>query len=125
MVNKLISYILILIMSCQCLVNMGIITYYQLNKEYIADVLCINRDKPELQCQGKCFLTDQLKKDNQSDKKGVPATQQQKIDFPSFLICVYQFKFHLPEIQEGMDILMESSFFSPLRSSGIFHPPRG
>jgi len=37
---------------------------YQANKEYILEFLCINRDKPELKCEGKCELVKKLKKDN-------------------------------------------------------------
>ena len=35
---------------------------YAINKDFIATVLCINKDKPELKCNGKCHLTKQLKK---------------------------------------------------------------
>ncbi len=35
---------------------------YSLLRDYIVKNLCINRDKPESTCDGKCFLDDQLKK---------------------------------------------------------------
>ena len=35
---------------------------YGLNYEYIAEVLCINTDKPELECNGKCYLTQEIQK---------------------------------------------------------------
>lgn len=34
---------------------------YQLNQEYYAKVLCRNQDRPELNCDGKCYLAQQLK----------------------------------------------------------------
>ena len=33
---------------------------YAINKEYIAKVLCINQEKPELACHGKCHLKKEL-----------------------------------------------------------------
>lgn len=39
---------------------------YQYNKEYIVKNFCINKDKPELKCDGKCHLKKLLKKS--SDK---------------------------------------------------------
>lgn len=42
---------------------------YQLNKEYIARVLCINKDNPRLQCHGKCHLKKQLQKAEDHEKK--------------------------------------------------------
>lgn len=36
--------------------------YYLLNQSYIAEELCENKEEPELACNGKCFLMEQLKK---------------------------------------------------------------
>ncbi len=33
---------------------------YQINLEYYQEVLCENRDRPELNCDGKCYLAKQL-----------------------------------------------------------------
>ncbi|WP_426293255.1 hypothetical protein ACN9ML_28960 [Dyadobacter endophyticus] len=43
----------------------GTIAYYKLNKEYITRVLCQNRDKPQLHCNGKCYLAKKLKEQQQ------------------------------------------------------------
>ena len=34
---------------------------YYVNYEYISEVLCINKDKPMSTCNGKCYLSQQLK----------------------------------------------------------------
>jgi hypothetical protein len=51
-----------------------VVADYILNRDYIAKVLCINRDKPEMKCNGKCHLAKQLKKqdaaEGQSEKSG-------------------------------------------------------
>ena len=39
----------------------GTIAYYQINKEYITRVLCENRDKPQMHCNGHCYLAKKLK----------------------------------------------------------------
>ena len=38
---------------------------YVLNQDYIAEFLCVNKDKPELKCHGKCHLAKQIEKQNQ------------------------------------------------------------
>lgn len=43
----------------------GTIAYYKVNKEYITRVLCQNRDKPKLHCNGKCYLAKKLKEQQQ------------------------------------------------------------
>ncbi len=40
---------------------------YMLNQGYIANFLCINKDKPELQCNGKCHLVKQLEKQQENE----------------------------------------------------------
>jgi hypothetical protein len=60
---------------------MPIIEYYA-NYDYIANVLCENRDKPYLECNGKCYLDDQLAKVNHTDhdhKSTIP-----QIDFEKY-----------------------------------------
>ncbi|GAB3571407.1 hypothetical protein GCM10027578_29590 [Spirosoma luteolum] len=39
----------------------GTIAYYQLNRAYIARVLCVNRNRPQLHCNGQCFLARRLR----------------------------------------------------------------
>ncbi len=46
---------------------------YRLNKTYIAENLCINKDKPEMHCHGKCYLKKQIKKAAEQETK-LPAT---------------------------------------------------
>jgi hypothetical protein len=47
---------------------------YRSNVEFIATELCINRDKPELQCNGKCQLLKEVEKSQHkaADQKSVP-----------------------------------------------------
>jgi len=46
---------------------------YKLNLKFIAEELCENKDKPELMCNGKCYLEKQMEKqtgtDTESDNK--------------------------------------------------------
>lgn len=42
-------------------------TMYVLRKDYVARVLCENRDRPELHCEGKCQLHKQH--DEQADRQ--------------------------------------------------------
>lgn len=43
----------------------GPVAGYWVNKSYIADVLCINKDKPKMSCDGKCYLMTKLKETSQ------------------------------------------------------------
>ncbi len=71
-------------MLSQALVNVGIGVYYHLNKEYISQKLCENRNKPELHCNGHCYLSKQLKKaeegQNKSQSQTIKNTEDVLID---------------------------------------------
>lgn len=45
------------------------VVHYQLDYTYISEVLCLNRDQPQLACKGKCQLRKNLKA-LQTDRAG-------------------------------------------------------
>ncbi|MET3535576.1 hypothetical protein [Chryseobacterium limigenitum] len=48
---------------------------YAVNYDYIANVLCINKSKPELHCKGKCYLGKELAKTNDTDSLPLSKTK--------------------------------------------------
>jgi hypothetical protein len=68
-VKKLLAIILSLTILSQSLVFVGIGVYYHVNKEYIAQKLCENRSNPKMHCNGKCYLSKQLKKAEEGENK--------------------------------------------------------
>jgi hypothetical protein len=47
----------------------GTIAYFKINRDYIAKVLCKNRQRPELKCDGKCYLAKKLKEQEDKNDK--------------------------------------------------------
>lgn len=45
---------------------------YVINQDYIAEVLCINKDKADLKCAGKCYLMQQLKEQEKNKPHHTP-----------------------------------------------------
>jgi hypothetical protein len=41
--------------------KVGLVAFYQLNKTYVAQTLCENKARPELKCDGKCYLKKNVK----------------------------------------------------------------
>ena len=74
---------------------------YFVNYEYISEVLCINKEKPMSTCNGNCYLSQQLKEAQQTEKqdKKIPTVEQERIpmivynsELPKFLITVLEAK---------------------------------
>ncbi len=70
-------------MSFQCLIKIGLISYYTLNIEYIIAELCENKDKPELNCKGKCYLKKKMGEADKAEKQSAEIFKQ--IKFPVFI----------------------------------------
>ncbi|UOQ78013.1 hypothetical protein MUN84_05160 [Hymenobacter sp. 5516J-16] len=84
--RKAIAILLLFSLSVHCAGQLGIAASWWLNQDYIARVLCINRDKPQLKCNGKCHLRKQLKAVAEHEKKQQPSSKQV---FPEItLFCV-------------------------------------
>jgi len=60
---------------------------YVVNYDYISKVLCENKAKPKLQCNGKCHLMKELAKASENEK---PATSDKKGYSPILEVLFFQ-----------------------------------
>jgi hypothetical protein len=49
------------------LVNIYVITDFQLHQEFIAQNLCVNKEKKDSDCHGTCYLKKKLKESNSQE----------------------------------------------------------
>lgn len=118
----IISGLLVFIILFQSMDRFGLIAYYEINKSYITEMFCINKSRPDLQCEGKCFLMQKLKEKEQSEDKipahvvGMKEVQLFSVQttFPSSNLVVIPHS--QPVYQETLDIA--------LVVIDIFHPPQ-
>ena len=47
----------------------GPLLEYIVYEYYIAEFLCVNKEKPKLNCNGKCYLIQRLKEQDQQKKQ--------------------------------------------------------
>ena len=97
---------------------------FELRKDYIAEVLCINRELPKKGCEGQCFLKKRLSQVN--DNQGKQSTTPQEQFQLSFFNQIYR-----RVIEEQLSVQVESEFSGfllqvqpPSHIGDIFHPPR-
>lgn len=60
------SFILLVTFTLRPVMEMAPFFYYQLNIDYIIENYCVNKERPSLQCNGKCYLMSQMKEQNSS-----------------------------------------------------------
>ena len=114
------TYLLLFLFSIQSFETAIISLNFNLNQEFFASI-CDNKDKPEMNCNGKCHLKKQIKKHEKekSDQKNL--TQK---EFELFIQCldilkekqVISNQKHLISYTESLHI---SQYFFD-----VFHPPK-
>jgi len=75
-VQKLFAFVLICCLLCQALGSLGIGLVFATKQQAIANQFCINKAKPTMHCNGKCWLKKRLdgnEKQQQSVEKGIGA----------------------------------------------------
>jgi hypothetical protein len=101
--------------------NSFVIGDYLINQDFYAKVLCVNKSKPELNCNGKCSLMSKLKSNENQPKNNTSLLEKQlEILWVSF----EKFPEHLPATSNTR-ITANSSSNKPCGSyaSDIFRPP--
>jgi len=98
---------------------------FELNHKYIAENLCINRDKPWLHCNGKCYFMRKIKQAEENEKKQDAKDNLSRLEI-SFFQEPYKITFIEPTILEAN----KSNFppytyqYSSSYLSTIFRPPK-
>lgn len=120
MFSRLISFTLILALSFQCQVKLGLLTYYSVNIEYIIKEFCENKDKPELNCKGKCYLKKKMAQADESEKKTNEIFKQ--LEFPAFIPNSI-LSLSLKSIEIETDYALINDLYNYRNHIRIFHPP--
>jgi hypothetical protein len=95
-----------------------ILINYEFNKESIAEKYCVNKNKPEMKCNGKCHIKTELEKSKQQSNKMNFFKENEMV---KLFVSAFQLK------DEHFDIT--GQFFSPYiinlssRISDITTPP--
>ena len=96
---------------------------YAMNYDYVVNVLCVNKAKPELKCNGKCHLMKALAKAAENEK---PISENNKKQFSLELFCntsstvLFPEAFPLFKARSGMTYRNGYAFVSQYE---FFHPP--
>ncbi len=104
----------------------GTIACFQLNRDYIARVLCENRDRPQMNCNGQCYLAKRLKAQQDKQDKETSERVQNLPGLQLFWQAPVTFDaLTLPVVttQKGwLGLYLLKRYSAPLLN--LFQPPR-
>ncbi len=96
-----------------------IIVNYQVNKNYISNVLCENKEKTAMHCEGKCHLKKELEKEEK--KESTPSGSKEKIEIILYSEKTTTVSFVASEPVKSSFIYSE--IYPQDFTRKIFHPP--
>lgn len=121
MLLKPISVLLLFSLLSTNFANLFVFAGFELNRKYIAAELCINKNKPELHCNGKCFLMKKLKQ--AQDKEQKQERQAQKTQIQDAVVVTQQVFKQYVLAESKLHIPASMGMPQSIKNS-IFHPPQ-
>jgi hypothetical protein len=123
---KISAYIVLVFLTCLILFNSikASLTYayFELDPIGFIENLCENKDKPELQCNGKCHLK---KVAESQDKK--QTTPERIIDFKELILYpnpIEEFELPIRIYSEKQQYITYQNLYFRYNLNVCFHPPR-
>ncbi len=122
LIHRYITFLLAVAMMLNALVMPLIYIDFKINQDYIAKVLCINRDKPITTCGGQCFLNKQLKE--QQKQEQAPENQaSKKQSFDTYYQLLFDFE-ALAFTEKAVYFIPYKNLFTSQFLFSVFHPPQ-
>ncbi len=119
--RRLIALSLLLGILTNCFSYWILSSSYAFNKAYISSVLCTNKDKPELHCEGKCFMDIKLKELEQKNK-------QEQENLKRMIETVAPVTANLLAPIYEINLASTPTYYQAQKTIsavvGIFHPPK-
>tara|TARA_Y100000815_G_C13112332_1_gene413588 strand:+ start:25 stop:429 length:405 start_codon:yes stop_codon:yes gene_type:complete len=122
LLKKLVAIGLFAILFLPFALKLLIYIEFKVKQDFIAEVLCVNRDKPITMCGGKCYLNKQLNK-LEEQENDIPDIIYKEIQSCVLSLATFTLKnnsYYIPEV------FTQKSKISILNGHllAVFHPPQ-
>ncbi|MEM7381732.1 MAG: hypothetical protein AAF361_11115 [Bacteroidota bacterium] len=94
---------------------------YVINQDYIAEFFCINQDKPELDCNGKCYLMQMLDEQNDEKQRNLPSILME--EYPIGFVILLNLNSTENQLPKKSPAAFYLKHYGYLYSFENFHPP--
>ena len=120
-VKHAISFAIIFAILLQSLGSLVVITAFEMNHDYIAKNLCINKNKPQMHCNGKCDMHKMLQKEESQNNSPVAPVKEKTEVLQFFQSSELSFVNPVVELSSTINIYTENKITG--FTSAVFHPP--
>lgn len=124
--NKYIAILLLALISVKSLIVPAIYVDFEMRKDFIIQNLCENRFKPQLKCDGSCYLAKKM--NAVAEEKATNETQKHSHHLKKVMEEIYDVKENY-EMSLFSSKSKNTSYFSYILNTptgsylSVFHPP--
>lgn len=116
------AVILLLVFTAQTFYAPAFTLWFYANRKALAKEHCINQNRPELKCDGKCFLNMKLQEAEQHQDEDAPLQVKQMLDGSPYTPSEITHQLAYPE--NGSPVFFTYAVsYDYLHARPIFHPP--
>jgi hypothetical protein len=96
---------------------------YELNKQFIINNYCVNKSRPQLHCDEKCYLAKKLQAEEQKEQESQRNAFIKAEITTAYCESIAQFKIPNYFIQKSFVNFDYQNLYAHLLATGVFHPP--
>ena len=112
----------LLLFSLQSFYATGFVAWFYINRARVAREHCVNKNRPELHCNGSCFLSKKLKEAEQKQDEEKGNVFARWVEIGPCALSQFSYSLPAPESARILQAAYTNFYrFRPERS--IFHPP--
>lgn len=122
LLKNTVAILLLLMFFCQSFNRIVVCAAFYANQKYVAENLCVNRDKPWLHCNGHCQLNKKLADDDKQDSQ----TPAQRAANEMSVLFFHPVAFQPVMLQEQIATPLNGRYIPlvpQICMDNAFHPP--
>lgn len=126
MFRSILTYLLLFSVAIQPFSREMTIMSFELNRDYIIKNLCENRDRPQLHCDGKCYLAKKLKAGQEQQDSATAERVRNLSPMQWFCTDLIGIALLVPVRYQSVNAPI-SWYVEPVTNAlppGVFQPPR-
>lgn len=108
----------------QPLYKLAVLVQFELNQSYIAQNLCVQKDKKDNACQGRCVLAERLKISEPQESQDIPLPNILKEEIPTqFIETLFAFDLQVEWRDTHSTPHYQSSMYCHMHVLNLLRPP--
>jgi len=118
------AIILVILLVFNTFNEYSIFVSFKLNQNKLTELFCINKDKPELKCNGKCHLSTVIESNQENEESPYSNTNETREASVLFIELIKPYNLNALE-QKNSTVF---KYIFPLKENdlkSVFHPPKG